>query len=109
MSDSENHIEKMHQQLRQMAEREQMLINALDEALGRADRKLLDDVRSVTANHEARRAIILSELQTLAHRIGRGDRAPGAGFVDGQGQAESETQSADREGGNEGQSRRGSK
>lgn len=70
MSDSENHIEKMHQQLQKMAEREQMLINALDEALGRADRKLLDDVRSVTANHEARRAIIMSELQTLAHRIG---------------------------------------
>lgn len=70
MSDSENHIEKMHQQLQRMAEREQMLINALDEALGRADRKLLDDVRSVTANHEARRAIIMSELQTLAQRIG---------------------------------------
>lgn len=70
MADSENHIEKMHRQLQQMAEREQMLINALDEALGRADRKLLDDVRSVTANHEARRAIIMSELQTLAQRIG---------------------------------------
>ena len=70
MSDSENHIEKLHLQLQKMAEREQVLINALDEALGRADRKLLDDVRSVTANHEARRAIIMSELQTLAQRIG---------------------------------------
>lgn len=70
MSESENHIEQMHQRLKQMAEREQLLISALNDALSRADRKLLDDVRSVTADHEARRAIIMTELQTLAERIG---------------------------------------
>ncbi len=70
MSESENHIELMHLRLQKMAAREQLLINALNEALSRADRKLLDDVRSVTADHEARRAIIMTELQTLAERIG---------------------------------------
>jgi len=70
MSESENHIEQMHLRLQKMAEREQLLIGALNDALSRADRKLLDDVRSVTADHEARRAIIMTELQTLAERIG---------------------------------------
>ncbi|MFY0613035.1 MAG: hypothetical protein JXQ99_16010 [Hyphomicrobiaceae bacterium] len=70
MSESENHIEKLHTRLQQMAAREQALIDALNEALSTADRKLLDDVRSVTADHEARRVIIMSELQTLAERIG---------------------------------------
>lgn len=70
MSESENHIEQMQLRLQEMAAREQLLINALNEALSRADRKLLDDVRSVTADHEARRAIIMTGLQTLAERIG---------------------------------------
>ena len=70
MSESKNKIEAMHARLEKMAKREQMLIAALDEALSRADRKLLDDVRNITADHEARRTIILTELQTLADRIG---------------------------------------
>ena len=70
MSESEKHIEKLHTRLQQIAAREQALIDALNEALSAADRKLLDDVRSVTADHEARRVIIMSELQTLAERIG---------------------------------------
>lgn len=70
MSESENHIEQLHARLEKMAAREQLLIEALNEALSTADRKLLDDVRGVTADHEARRAIIMSELQTLAERIG---------------------------------------
>jgi hypothetical protein len=60
----------MQVRLQEMAAREETLINALNEALSCADRKLLDDVRSVTADHEARRAIIMTELQTLAERIG---------------------------------------
>ena len=70
MSESENQIEKMHARLEKMAAREQLLISALNEALSAADRKLLDEVRGVTADHEARRAIIMSELQTLAERVG---------------------------------------
>jgi hypothetical protein len=70
MSESETHIQQMQVRLQKMAAREETLINALNEALSCADRKLLDDVRSVTADHEARRAIIMTELQTLAERIG---------------------------------------
>jgi len=70
MSESEKHIEKLHTRLQQIAAREQALIDALNEALSAADRKLLDDVRSVTEDHEARRVIIMSELQNLAERIG---------------------------------------
>ena len=70
MSESETHIQQMQVRLQEMAAREETLINALNEALSCADRKLLDDVRSVTADHEARRAIIMTELQTLAGRIG---------------------------------------
>jgi len=70
MSESETHIQQMQVRLEEMAAREATLINALNEALSSADRKLLDDVRSVTADHEARRAIIMSELQILAERIG---------------------------------------
>ena len=70
MSESATQIELMQQRLETIAAREQALINALNDALMSADRKLLDEVRSVTAEHEARRTLILSELQTLADRIG---------------------------------------
>ena len=80
MSESENHIEQMHLRLQKMAEREQLLIGALNDALSLADRKLLDDVRSVTADHEARRAIIMTELQTLAAHSGDRDQLEGGGL-----------------------------
>jgi len=70
MTASEAHIEQLQARLKEIAEREQFLISALNEALTNADRKLLDDMRSVTFEHEARRAVILTELQTLAGRIG---------------------------------------
>ena len=70
MTQSKNYIEDLHTRLKAVADREQQLIHALNEALTCADRKLLDDVRSVTMEHEARRAVILTELQTLAGRIG---------------------------------------
>jgi hypothetical protein len=60
----------MQQQLELMAAREQVLMAALNEALENADRKLLDDVRSISQEHEARRAHIFSEMQILANRIG---------------------------------------
>ena len=55
MSESETQIEQMQRQLELMAAREQMLMTALNEALEEADRKLLDDVRSIALEHEARR------------------------------------------------------
>ena len=70
MTTSKEHIEEMHARLTDIANREQLLINALNLALSSADRRLLDDVRSVTLEHEARRAVILTELQSLAARIG---------------------------------------
>lgn len=63
-------IEEMRVQVNELASGEQRLLNTLGDALNRADHKLLYDVRNVTAEHEARRGMILKELQTLAMRIG---------------------------------------
>jgi len=70
MTDAKAHIEAMQRRLEKMAAREEQLVEALDEALSRADRRLLDDVRAITLEHEARRTVILTELQSLATRIG---------------------------------------
>jgi hypothetical protein len=70
MTDAKAHIEAMQGRLEKMAAREEQLIEALNDALSRADRKLLDDVRAITLEHEARRTVILTELQSLALRIG---------------------------------------
>lgn len=63
-------IEEMRVQVNELASGEQHLVNALGDALNRADHKLLHDVRNVTAEHEIRRGMILKELQTLAMSIG---------------------------------------
>lgn len=63
-------IEEMRVQVNELASGEQRLLNALGDALTRADHKLLHDVRNVTAEHEIRRGMILKELQTLASRVG---------------------------------------
>ncbi len=70
MKSSKAQFEGMHARLEDVTSSEQLLIAALGEALSRADKKLLDDVRSLTLEHENRRALILSELQNLAARIG---------------------------------------
>ena len=70
MKNSKAHFEEMHAKLEDVCSKEQLLIRALGEALSEADRQLLDDVRSLTVEHETRRALILSELQGLAARIG---------------------------------------
>ncbi len=69
MSESENHIEKLHTRLQQMATREQALIDALNEALSTADRKLLTRQQRREDWQERGRVIIMSELQNLAERI----------------------------------------
>jgi hypothetical protein len=63
-------VDEMRQRLTEIAEREQALVRALGEALTRVDHRLLHDVRSITTEYEARRGAILSELQSLASRIG---------------------------------------
>jgi hypothetical protein len=69
-------IEEMRSRMNALAAGEQGLVTALGEALARADQKLLQDVRSVAAEHEVRRGAILSELQSLAARMGALPRPP---------------------------------
>lgn len=63
-------IEEMRVHVNDLANAEQGLVKALGDALNRADQKLLHDVRSVAAEHELRRGVILQELQCLASNIG---------------------------------------
>jgi hypothetical protein len=63
-------VEEMRARLSEIASSEQALVRALGEALSRVDQRLLQDVRSITTDHEARRGAILLELQSLASRIG---------------------------------------
>lgn len=70
MTESKAYLEKVQTKLGAVTAREKVLIQALGEALSEADRSLLDDVRALTIEHETRRTMILSELQSLAARIG---------------------------------------
>ena len=56
--------------MNELAAGEQELVRALGDALSRTDQKLMEDVRSAAAEHEARRGVILNELQSLAARMG---------------------------------------
>jgi hypothetical protein len=62
-------IEEMRIRMNDLATNEQGLVRALGDALARADQALLQDVRSVAAEHEVRRGAILNELQMLAARM----------------------------------------
>jgi len=62
-------IEEMRIRMNDLATNEQGLVGALGDALARADETLLEDVRSVAAEHEVRRGAILNELQMLAARM----------------------------------------
>lgn len=64
------YVDDMRARLTEVANTEQTLIRALDQALMQVDQELLADVRDLTMAHEARRVAILSELQGLASRIG---------------------------------------
>ena len=54
-----------------------VLVRALGDALSRADQRLLQDVRTVAAEHETRRAAVLRELQSLSARMGALPRSRG--------------------------------
>jgi hypothetical protein len=69
-------IEEMRIRMNDLATKEQGLVRALADALARADQTLLQDVRSVAADHEVRRGAILNELQSLAARMGALPRSP---------------------------------
>jgi len=81
-------VDELRQQLHTIGDTEQKLVSSLREALDRFDQKLLHDVRSLTAEHEARRGAILTELQGLASRMGAFPSARDArlGLGDGPGE-----------------------
>jgi hypothetical protein len=63
-------LEEMRVRMHDLATNEQDLVTALGEALNNADNKLLDDLRNLSSEHEARRTAIVQELQRLAGRLG---------------------------------------
>lgn len=63
-------VEELRDRLNSIADQEQKLVSSLRDALTRFDQKLLQDVRSIAAEHETRRSLILGELQGLASRMG---------------------------------------
>jgi hypothetical protein len=63
-------IEEMRIRMHEQARSEQDLVNALGQALKRADEKLLEAVRHVAFEHELRREDIMKELNALAARLG---------------------------------------
>jgi hypothetical protein len=64
------HIDEMGVLLTQTAKHEQSLVKALSDALCKIDEQLVQDIRKVAVQHQARRAEIYLELQALAHTIG---------------------------------------
>jgi hypothetical protein len=63
-------VEEMGAKIAHLKDTEQELVRALGEALNRVDQRLLQNVREITSEHEARRGAMLHELQCLATRIG---------------------------------------
>jgi hypothetical protein len=64
------HIEEMRTKLADTADAERALVQSLSDALNRMDQDTMQGVRTMAAEHEARRAGILEELQALAASIG---------------------------------------
>lgn len=62
-------LAEMHRKLAENTQEEQALVRALNSALNHVDEKLLSEIRHVTAQHEARRTVIMNELQLLATRL----------------------------------------
>jgi hypothetical protein len=60
------HINEMRTKLSQTADHERSLTQALSNELNRMDQETLRNVRAMRAEHEARRAGIMTELQALA-------------------------------------------
>ena len=69
MANLSQKLAEMHRRLAENTQEEQALIRALDAALNHVDEKLLSEIRQVTAHHEARRSLIMTELQQLAGRL----------------------------------------
>jgi hypothetical protein len=64
------HIDQMRTSLTQATHNERTLVQALSDELKRFDQETLKGIRTVAAEHEARRLGIFNELQALASSIG---------------------------------------
>jgi hypothetical protein len=62
-------LAELRRRLSESAHEEQTMVRTLNAALNHVDDELLSEIRHVTAQHEARRAVILNELQHLASRV----------------------------------------
>ena len=62
-------LEQMRIRMNEVAKRESHLAAELNSAIRRMDEELLHEVRSMAAEHEARRANILNELQVFAAQL----------------------------------------
>ena len=69
MTDLVQQLEQMRMRMNQQAQHESNLVAELSDALRATDHQLLQDVRTLAAEHEARRATILGELQMLAAQL----------------------------------------
>ena len=69
MTTLHQHLEEMRVRLAENSTSELAMVHARADALRRIDEKLLREVRTVTADHEVRRAAILGEMLTLATRL----------------------------------------
>ena len=63
-------VDEVGAKIAYLKDTEEELVRALGKALNRVDQKLLQNVREITSEHEARRGAMLHELQCLAARIG---------------------------------------
>ena len=63
-------IDAMRVRMNELGTQEHGLVKTLGEALAAVDQRLLQEIRSVAAAHEARRGAILGELKMLARRMG---------------------------------------
>ncbi len=64
------HIDEMRERLRQTAITEQSLVKDLADSLKIFDQQLLQNVRQVAIDHQARRGSILNALEDLADSMG---------------------------------------
>ena len=69
MTNLTEQIEAMRIRMNELATEEHRLVSTLGHALAGVDQQLLEGVRSLAAAHEARRGVILNELQMLAARM----------------------------------------
>jgi len=65
-----HHIDEMCTLLNQTTTSEQSLVKALGDALNEVDHQLVQQIRKVALEHQARRAEVFLELQALASTIG---------------------------------------